>query len=59
MMPVQKVVNIYKSAMDLKEKSTSHTLYRDGSSPTNSKKLLDGKDSKNLFESVLKKTMSK
>ncbi len=58
MMPVQKVVNIYKSSMDLKDKSGSHTLYKDMSSSGAAKGSYSDKD-KNSFQSILKKTMSK
>ncbi|MBC7420661.1 MAG: hypothetical protein H7328_08030 [Bdellovibrio sp.] len=57
MMPVQKVVKIYKNAMDLKDNGKSQALHREPSS--SEKNNYSDKDPKNSFQSILKKTMLK
>lgn len=59
MMPIQKVLHIYKSSMDLKDRDGSHTLYREGNRASSSKVNYTAAKDKNSFQSILKKTMSK
>ncbi len=55
MMPIQKVVNIYKNSMDLKDKGAS--TFRSNSSGSE-KNSYSSKD-KASFQAILKKTMAK
>jgi hypothetical protein len=58
MMPIQKVVSIYKNSMDFQDKGSSRgTLQRTSSSQNSSNRL--GQKDKNSFQTILKKTMSK
>ncbi len=55
MMPVQKVLNVYKSSMDLKEKGSTRT-YSSESQKSDSNK--DNKsDAKKSFQLILNKAM--
>ena len=56
MLPVQKVIQVYKSSMDLKDKNTSQALFKESDQEKNS---YSNKDSKNSFQSILKKTMGR
>lgn len=58
MIPVQKVLNIYKSSMDLKDKGNSNNfIYRELTAMGN-KNTYSDKD-KNSFRAILKKELEK
>lgn len=60
MMPVQKVLNIYKTSMDLKDKDQSRSAEYNRTFSSGSDKHKNNRDdSKNSFSTVLKKALQK